>query len=244
MARIGSLSPREISAVVERQMRNWEMMRMQRPAEPRERNGPVEDFIAISREVGAGGSDVAARLGARLGWPVFDRQILQAMAGDDEVRRQIYASMDERDIGWCEETLRSFLQREFVKNDYFHRLTETVLSIARQGRAVFLGRGADLVLPVEHGFRVRLVAPLQQRLARLANERGVSLPDAGEELRRRESERAAFLRKHFGARAEDSTRFDMTVNTARFSAQQCVELLLAGWAARSTREPRTSVRAD
>jgi len=85
--------------MVEKQMRNWELAKAQRLTVPEPRRAEVEDFIAISRSVGAGGNSVAVVLGEALGWPVFDKEILQTMAGDDAIRREIYASMDERDIG-------------------------------------------------------------------------------------------------------------------------------------------------
>ena len=115
--------PRDAAAarLVERQMRNWELARAQRLSVPAPQRKEVEDFIAVSRAVGAGGVEVAARLGEALSWPVFDREILDVMAGDDEMRRQVYASMDERDMSWFEETASSLLQPEVVKNDYFHR---------------------------------------------------------------------------------------------------------------------------
>ena len=105
--------------LVERQMRNWELARAQRLSVPAPQREEVEDFIAISRNAGAQGKVVAAELGEKLGWPVFGREILDVMAGDDDLRRQIYASMDERDLSWYEETLRALMQPEFVKNDYF-----------------------------------------------------------------------------------------------------------------------------
>ena len=136
-----------IARLVERQMRNWELGRDQRLDSTLPGTSRVEEFVCVSRQVGTAGEEVAQALGDRLGWPVFDREILDAMAGDDTVRRQIYESMDSRDLSWWEETLRSLMQSEFVRNDYFKKLTETLLSLARQGSCVFLGRGADLLLP-------------------------------------------------------------------------------------------------
>ncbi|MCP5110323.1 MAG: cytidylate kinase-like family protein, partial [bacterium] len=67
----------DTSRLVERQMRNWELARAQRvevPAVPGAKE--VEHYVAISRTVGSGGSEVAVLLGERLGWPVFDKEIL------------------------------------------------------------------------------------------------------------------------------------------------------------------------
>ena len=119
-----------LSRLVEKQMRNWELARSQRISTPTPKQEEVEDFLCISRMVGVDDRQVAVLVGERLGWPVFDREILEAMAGDDDFRRQIYTSMDQRDLSWWEEALRSLMDRDFVRNDYFHRLCETLLSLA------------------------------------------------------------------------------------------------------------------
>lgn len=215
-----------IARMVEKQMRNWELAKAQRLNVPEPHRAEVEDFIAVSRTVGAGGKSVSTLLGSALGWPVFDKEILQAMARDDAIRREIYASMDERDIGWHEETLRALVEPEFVKNDYFHRLTETVLSIARQGHAVFVGRGADLILPRHIGFRARLVAPLEIRVRNYADRYNVSLEQAREDVPRIDRERAEFVRRHFKVELDDPLRCDLAINLSRFSFAQAAELIL------------------
>ena len=133
-----------LSKIVEKQMRNWEISRAQQVGTLKRGEAEVADFVTISNIVGAGGNEVAALLAEELNWPVFDRQILSTMAGDDDVRTRLYRSMDERDLGWFENVFRSLMQEEFRKNDYFHSLTETILCLARQGPAIFVGRSDSL----------------------------------------------------------------------------------------------------
>lgn len=223
--RTSSIDP-AISRLIERQMRNWELARSQRPSGQKAPPKAVEDFITVSRLAGAGGKAVAALLGQRLGWPVFDKEILNVMAGDDTLRSRIYAAMDERDITWCEETLRTLLQPN-IKNDYFHRLTDTILSLARQSNAVFLGRGADLVLPPRVGLRVHLVGPREQRISRYAHDRGVSNEQAITDVARLDAERAAFLQAHFGPRSTDPARYDMVLNLGRITPEHAADLIVS-----------------
>ena len=218
---------RDVARIAERQMRNWELARGQRVAAAEVRGAKVAEFITISREVGAGGSEVAAAVGTRLGWPVFDKEILHFMAGDDAIRERIYRSMDERDLSWCEEALRSLTEPEFVRNDYFHRLCETVLTLARQGSAVFLGRGADLILPREIGVRVRIVAPMAKRMERVMKREALSAEAARAMIERSESERAAFLMNHFDVDMGGALRHDVVLSLDRMSVEQGVELVLS-----------------
>ena len=216
---------RSTSPLVERQMRNWELARSQRYTEAEDRPAEVQEFICVSRMVGVGHRAVTRPLGERLGWPVLDRELLESMAGDDELRQRIYRTMDQRDLGWWETAVRAVMDGEYVRDDYFHRLTETLLSLARQGSCVFVGRGADLVLPRDHGIRVRLVAPRDMRVAAYAESRGLASSQAVAEMDRIESERAAFIKRHFGVAADDPLRHDLVINLEQVTPDRAVELI-------------------
>lgn len=213
------------AALVERQMRNWELARSQRHASPRPREREVEDFVCVSRMVGVG-DEVVRLLGKRLGWPVFDRQILTAMAGDDWHMRRVYASLDERDSGWWREILHPLVLEGVSRNDYFRRLCETTLSLARRSSGVFVGRGLDRVLPADMGLRLQLVASLEERVARYAAAHEIDAASARREIVRIEAERATFLRDHFKVEPTDPARFDLTVSVERLPPERAVDLIL------------------
>ncbi|MFH1746666.1 MAG: cytidylate kinase-like family protein [Planctomycetota bacterium] len=217
----------DIARVVEKQMRMWELARAQRPGPEQTRpTRQVEEFVTISRQVGAGGHDVASRLATRLDWPVFDREILQAMAGDDQVRTRLYESLDERDRSWLEDALRWALQKEFRKDDYFRHLGKTILTVARQGHAIFLGRGADLMLPRERGLRVHLFAPQEVCVQRFAQRHNLDEAQARTDSARLQRDRTDFLRRYFGNATVLPERHDIVLNTATLEIDHVVELIM------------------
>ncbi len=223
-----SSSSSDLSRLLERQMRNWELARTQSPL-PRDSGQPdVAQFVTVANIVGAGGHGFVAELSERLGWPAYHREILSQMAGDDEARARLYKSMDERDLGWLENTVRSLGQQEFRKNDYFHRLTEAILCLARQGPAIFVGRSADLILPQDRGLRVKLIASFERCVQNVARDKSISVAKARDEVDRIEGERQEFIRNHFQFDAYEPTRFDVLVNVERFSMDQAVDLVWTG----------------
>jgi hypothetical protein len=213
-------------------MRNWELARSQSASRSAVTRPEVEDFITISRQVGVPAEVVAGKLGERLGWPVLGRSVLEAMAGDDGIRHRIYASMDQRDLSWSQSTLYAIFVKDFGRNDYFRRLCETVLSLARKGPGVFVGRGCDRLLPQELGLRVRLIAPAAVRESRFAKERGLEPEKAAREIERVQRERTEFIRHHFEVDADDPERHDLAINLGRVSADDAVEIILAARDAR------------
>jgi hypothetical protein len=222
--------------LIEQQLGKWELAHRDHPADAPAREA-VENFICISRMVGIDGHDIGVLVGDRLGWPVFGREILEAMAEDDAIRRRIYSRMDERDLTWWEESLRAVLDADFVRNDYFKRLCETVLSLARQGRSVFVGRGSDLILPSGRGLRVRLVAGLNSRIRWYAEAAGLDADKARRELERVEKERGDFLHHRFGADASDPLRHDLVLNLDRWGAEDVVGMILDAYRRRNTASP-------
>lgn len=212
---------------VERQLSNWELARAQRLTGPVERGANELDFICLSRMVGIDGREVAVPLARRLGWPLFDREVLDRMAGDDEVRRQIYRAMDEHDFKWWEAAMSPWVVGRFVLDDYFRRLGEAVLGLARQSRCIFLGRGADLILPQGRGLRVRMVASLSTRIQSMAASRARTEAEARVAIEAEEHARLEYFRRHFHASPDDLLRHDLVVNLDRLSAAEVVDLVVA-----------------
>jgi len=218
------LSP-GVERLEERQIRNWELARAQR-AHKKLAPKRVHDFVAISRQVGSGGHEVAQLLAERLGWPLFDKEILHAMAGNDAVRERLYQALDEREVGWLEQILDVIIDGRFSAANYFHRLSKGILLLAHGAPSIFLGRGADLILPADQGVRVRLVAPLRDRVRRFAKLTGVDENTARQKVLDLDHARHDFVRSHFRKDIDDPARWDLTINTSRLSPAQTVELIL------------------
>jgi cytidylate kinase len=82
-----------------------------------------------------------------------------------------------------------------------------------------------LILGPHEALRVLVVAPREVRVANLAEETGLSLPEARQRIRMEEAERRAFLQKHFHAGLEDPETFDVVVNTHGLGVEGSVEAI-------------------
>lgn len=217
-----------LEAIVERQMRNWELSR-QRPAAGPEGELPeaVHPFVTVSRQLGSGGSAVARAVGEELGWHVYNREILDYMAEADAVQRRIYALQDERHEGWLESIMDALSpEKPFKRQDYFHKLARAILTIARNEPAVFVGRGAAFLLPPDRGLRVRIISPLKTCVANLAGRDNLSLADAEKRVRTAGRERTAFFRAHFVPEPWAADHYDLVLNMAGMSPDSARALIL------------------
>jgi hypothetical protein len=215
-----------VQRVVERQLRNWEIQREQSPSPRAKAPLKVHPYVAISREAGSGAMEVARLLSTRLRWPLFDKEILEHMGADDAVRKRMYHLMDERGEDWLDDILRPLtLGPRALRNDYFRRLRASVGTITAQESAIFVGRGAGLLLQPDAGLHVRFVAPREARAARLAQRHGIDATEASKFADQTDRDRLHFLESHFGPDPHRPERFDLTINTARLNVNQAVEVI-------------------
>ncbi len=78
-------------------------------ANQKERSGkPLPFTIALSRETGTGGTLIGRELGDKLGWVVYDDQLLERIAQDMGLRTHLLKSVDERRHSWLLETAETF----------------------------------------------------------------------------------------------------------------------------------------
>lgn len=189
---------------------------------------PAAFAIAFSRETGTYGAAIAREVGNRLGWPVYDRELLQRIADDLGVHRTLLESVDEKHTDWLSECVRSFFATPHVNETvYFRRLVETLLSLAAQGNCVIVGGGATVIMPRATTLRVRVLAPLEHRIEAVQREHNISREDAAARVETTDRERNRFIRSHFQIDASDAANYDLVLNAARFSVVECADIVIA-----------------
>ena len=185
--------------------------------------------VAISREAGTRGPAVARAVGQRLGWQVYDHELLELVARELHVRAKLLDALDERHVTWLQECVEAFAAVPAVREGkYMRHLVETMLSLAAHGRCILVGRGAPFVLPPASTLRVRLVAPLEDRIAAVAHDQHVSRHEAARFVEQTDRERSHFVRLHFVRDVADPQFYDLYLNTSQFSIEQCADLIFEG----------------
>jgi cytidylate kinase len=188
---------------------------------------PPPFTVTISREVGALGGSVAAEVGRRLHWPVYDREILDKIA--EEMRRPSFhlEAVDERPGHWLEECLSALVNQYHVSSDtYFKYLLAAVRGLGAVGRCVLVGRGANFILPEASTLRVRLVASPEDRLEVMARRLGVTPQQAAPRAEATERQRLGFVRRYFQRDATDPHHYDLVLNLSRLSVGEAADVVI------------------
>ncbi|MGD9546938.1 MAG: AAA family ATPase [Candidatus Krumholzibacteriia bacterium] len=210
-----------------RQINHWnrlrELLKAEEPPAPRKR-GPV---ITISRQAGSGGRLLAAALASRLGIELQDQSLVDRIARDRNLEKELVARLDEQVIDqaalWVEGVIK---RRIFLKDEYHVALVKAISRLAARGGVVFLGRGAELILKENADLRIRLVASRQVRLANLQDRTGLSRAEARALMEENDRRRSEFIRSIFKVEPGRPEDFDLVLNADRMSVEQMTELSL------------------
>ncbi|HAM36079.1 MAG TPA: hypothetical protein DEB40_11610 [Elusimicrobia bacterium] len=220
-------APRSIEQLIEEQVRRWELSRRNR-IEPC-RHEPV---ITISRLPGCCGRALAEELARRLKFDLFDKEILQRVAQNAHLSESIVKTVDEKAVSAAEEWVRSLFMERYICGEYFHHLSRVFMAISAHGRAIILGRGAGCIIPPQCCLRVLLVAPLEERIRTVACRDGLSRDEAKRRVVLVESDRRAFIRRHFHMDMLDPIHYDLVLNTAGLGREPVLAAIQAAWRAK------------
>jgi len=183
--------------------------------------------VAVSRQPGSRGAEIARLVGQRLGWPVYDRELLQTIGAKTGWRMHLLEDIDERRVSWMEAALSSFAAAPGVSSSaYVRRLVETITALATKGACVIVGRGAAQILPPATTLRVRVVGDHADRVASIAGQRQLTPVEAERWVNDTERERLDFVRTHFLKDPAEPTAHDLVLNSSRFSPEECAELIV------------------
>jgi cytidylate kinase len=78
---------------------------------------------------------------------------------------------------------------------------------------------------------VRMMAPLQERIAYMSQWLRLPVEEAAEKVRKRDAQRAEFVSTHFHRQPGDIHQYDMLLNASLLGEETCVNLIAqAAWA--------------
>jgi cytidylate kinase len=209
--------------------------------------------IAVSREAGARGGTIARRVAAALGWQLYDQDLLEYMAQDTVVRQGVLEGLAPAAASWVEARLSQLcseghlapaerpvaasaknpvategsrgMRSEHRLDAEVENLARLVLALAAQGEVVLIGRGAGCILPRQTTLCVRIVAPLAERIAYMAQWLRLPLAEATQKVRSRDERRAEFLLTHFHRSVADLHGYDMVLDSGSLGEDGCAELV-------------------
>ncbi|MEO6211211.1 MAG: cytidylate kinase-like family protein [Gemmatimonadaceae bacterium] len=201
------------------------------------------ELITVSREFGAGGSDLARALGDRLGWPVLDDEVVCRCAKRLNIDEAAVARLREHSptlLARISSALlvappeapsfdtSSLLRIDAIAEAALESITEAAQSLP----LIVVGFGTQCMFANRpEAFHVRLVAPLETRVARLRTRFDWDAATAARKAREMDDVRRRYVQRYFHRDVHDSLLYDVQINTGRTTIDEAaamIEQLLRG----------------
>ncbi len=184
-------------------------------------------LITITRQFGAGGSEVAAGVAGRLGWRLLDNSLVDAIADQMGVSAETVRALDERQpplitrfadtlaLG-ASEVMTPASGAAVVSSDA--RLIDSTRRVLEdavaRGPVVVVGRGAQVVLS-EHtdALHVFCCAPPEALARRVSERENISIVEAEHMVHEMNRQRALSVKRHYGRVWGAPENYHLCVNT-------------------------------
>jgi cytidylate kinase len=190
----------------------------------------VRPFITISRESGSGGKPIAKLVAKKLGFKFYDKDLINLTAKEVKKRKALIESLDEKERGLVEDLVYSLLNPDYVADEtFFKHLCHVMLTLARKGNCVLLGRGANFITQHYGGLHVRIAAPFLVRAGYTAQFEGLTIYQARERMERFDKERKEFIKEHFGKDPSNANHYDLIINTTDYNIQKAANIVIAAF---------------
>jgi cytidylate kinase len=185
-------------------------------------------LITISRQYGAGGSAVAAKVADALGWRVVDNELVERVAARAGLTPADVASREERAPTFIERLAQAVVAGTpevpvppesggvtSLTESHLVRITERVVEeIAAEGRVVLVGRAAPAVLAREtSALHLQLVAARAYRIQAAAARLAVTPEEAARIMDDTDRNRARYHREYYDRDWADPVNYHMVLNT-------------------------------
>ncbi|MFZ2360352.1 MAG: cytidylate kinase-like family protein [Anaerolineae bacterium] len=204
--------------------------------------------ITVSRQYASGGEEIAARAAQLLGYTIFDKTMMAAVAAElglNEHEIVDFRETDQRSLGFIDRLLGHKLTVAHVRtwqedlrgvrtptitkisDDQAIALVRGVIDAAyKRDNVLIVGRGGQAILRGQPNvLHVRIEAPLEHRVQRLM-ERGDYTPTQAE-LEIEDHDRAArdYVRRYYDLDPTDSTHYHLLINTGLLDLETAAQVI-------------------
>ena len=196
---------------------------------------PTRRAVTISRQAGCGALLVAEKLAAGLSaenpkhpepWTVLDRDLMHKVLEDHRLPAYLAKYLPEDRVPAIEDTVVDIFGMRPPVAKLVAQTAETILKFAELGNVIIVGRAGNLVTAKNpHVLHVRLVAPLEDRIARISLADHKTPAEARKFCLEEEAARARYLKTYFNCDINDPLLYHLVINTSRVGCDPAARLI-------------------
>lgn len=199
------------------------------------------NLLTISHQYGSGGSRIARALGRRLGWSVWEKEIVRKIASQYKVAEEYVEAKDERVDSFIERMVGLFGLGGFesayevppplwLNDAQLVRMTRGIVEeVAKEGRAIFVGRAGNHILAKHtQALHIFLFAPLPIRIERVMQAESMTSAAAEQRIAGMDKLRADYVHTFYHADWREPSTYHLLIDTGVWGEEKTVDMIL--WA--------------
>jgi cytidylate kinase len=180
--------------------------------------------ITISRQMGSLGGEIARLAAERLGYRLVWRDLINEAARRAGVPEMALAAIDELGLLGVSPSQKAY-------QSYREAMAQVMEEQVAIGDAVIVGRAGQVILGHRPDvLHVRINAPLDIRVQRVAARHNIALEQAQAQVKASDRYRISYLKRFYQVKWDNSDFYDLVINTRYLTAPDAAEILFTALA--------------
>ncbi len=166
-------------------------------------------------------------MAAKLGWRIYDQEIIDAIAAGMGITTDEVKILDELAPSVAQDWILPLREEYYAPQEaYLDHLAKLIDAIGKAGDSVIVGRGSHLMLSRQETLVVRIVAPLRIRAAHLAEVMHISPRTGRRAAIDLDHRREKFIRVMYRADARDVHQYDLVLDSSSLGLMMAADLIV------------------
>ncbi len=189
-------------------------------------------IITIGRQFGSGGHEIGRRLAKKLGFTLYDKELLKLQAQHSGIAEKVLETYDESPTS---SLLYSIVMDVYPSMNYvgnslnqqvYQAQYDSISKLKDEGNCVIVGRGADYILrDYPNLVTVFIHADLEERAKRVAEFEKISVDKAKDIISKADKKRASFYNFQTEKRWGQASSYMLSIDSGALGYDGSVELI-------------------
>ena len=197
-------------------------------------------IIAINREFGSGGGEIARKLGELLGLKVYDKAILNKLTTDFNLTVEEIENIKAKKVGWWSDFCRFYQQygtgsmmsgtiledREITSRQIYLAEARILRELAEQESCIIIGRsGFHVFKDNPNALKIFLIANEETRVKRIMQKYNMDEKTAEKNIQEADKSRETFTQTFAGVSRYDARNYDFVFNVSNIPTTLVAQFL-------------------
>ncbi len=228
----------QMETYISRQLKFWILEQEKLRADEKVLSGKhaeVKPFITISREYGCGGYEIGEEITRIMNeeyksepvWAAYDKQILEKLSEDLGFSTELAETLTADARNNITRFFRDLFSDLPSTLQIYKKLAEIIRTLATNGNVIIIGRGGSILTQkMKGGIDVKVVAPLEWRIKKIAKQRNISPEESEEIIVGQDVKRRSVFNEVIKYDIMDPYKYHIVINNKRFTNENAARLII------------------